>query len=420
MPSVDTNAAHLQSLSIGYMSPGWPLEAFANGIVSYIDDMADQLSKMRHRVTILTTRTAGSECGAGVYNVHQGYLKRNLARRVVDSLGYRIAPEWTIYRRHRRGLLGTLRRAIAERDIQIFEMEETFGESAWVQPAVPIPVCIRLHGPWFLNGPAVGAPQDDTFRRRVAAEGRAIARAVALTSSSRDVLEQTRSYYGLALKNAEVIHPPTSPIPPADQWRLERCDPRQVLFIGRFDRHKGGDLIIEAFGRVLRLVPDAQLCFVGEDRGYIDLEGRRWKLEKFVRDRLPGALESGQVTLLGQQPFSNLALLRRRAMVNVICSRYENAPRALIEAMSLGCPTVAARVGGIPEILQDQVDGLQHRPEDPDDIAAQIITLLNNPVRAAELGRQAAATCEKRFHPEVIAEQMVNFYCQLISKGRGQ
>ena len=408
-----------QSLSIGYMSPGWPLEAFANGIVSYIADMADQLSRMKHKVTILTSRIAEGEGGAGVYDVQQGYLKRNMARRVADSLGYRIAPHWTIHRRHSQGVLNTLRRAIAERDIQLFEMEETFGEAAWIQPAISIPVCIRLHGPWFLNGPAIGAPQDDAFRRRVTAEGRAIARAVALTSSSRDVLEQTRSYYGLALKNAEVIHPPTSPIPPADRWRLEGCDPRQVLFIGRFDRHKGGDLIIEAFGRVLRLVPDARLCFVGEDRGYFDLQGRRWTLEKFVQDRLPGALELGQVTLLGQQPFSNLAALRRRAMVNVICSRYENAPRALIEAMSLGCPIVAARVGGIPEILQDQADGLQHRPEDPDDLAAQIISLLNDPVRAAELGQSAATTCEKRFHPDVIAKRMVDFYRQSINKGRG-
>ena len=126
------------------------------------------------------------------------------------------------------------------------------------------------------------------------------------------------------------------------------------------------------------------------------------------------------MTLLGQQPFSNLASLRRRAMVTVICSRYENAPRALIESISLGCPTVAARVGGIPEILQDQVDGLQHRPEDPDDLAGQIITLLNNPVRAAELGRHAAATCEKRFNPEVIADRMVRFYRQVIGTGRGR
>ena len=120
--------------------------------------------------------------------------------------------------------------------------------------------------------------------------------------------------------------------------------------------------------------------------------------------------------MLGQQPFSALACLRRKAMVTVVCSRYENAPRALIEAMSLGCPIVAARVGGIPEIMQDQLDGLLHRSEDLDDLAAQIVALLKNPARGAELGRHAAVTCERRFYPDIIARQSVEFYHRSIQR----
>ena len=408
------------SLSIGYLSPGWPLEACTNGIVSYVTEMADQLPKMAHRVTILASKTFGAQEDAGIYDIQESSSARSVAQRVVDKLRYRIAPWEAIDRMYSRSITTTLRRAIVERGIQLFEMEETFGSSSLVQRAVSIPICIRLHGPWFLNGPAEGVLEDDAFRHRVAAEGRAIASAVALTSSSHNVLEQTRSYYGLALEEAEVIHPPTLPVPAADRWRLDECDPRQVLFVGRFDRHKGGDLIIEAFGRVLHQVPQAQLSFVGPDHGYIDAEGRSWKLEEFVNNKLPGALESGQVTLLGKQPFSTLGSLRRRAMVTVVCSRYENAPRALIEAMSLGCPMVAARVGGIPEILQDQVDGLMHRPEDDDDLAAQIITLLTNPDRAAGLGQHAAQTCEQRFYPEAIASRMIAFYSQTISRWKSK
>jgi glycosyltransferase involved in cell wall biosynthesis len=402
------------SLSIGYFSPGWPLEAFANGIISYIADMANQLPRMGHRVTILANKTAGGVSNAAVYDVQHAYSNRSVARQVVDRLTYQIAPQWTAHRIHSRSMLVTLQRAIAEQDIQLFEMEETFGSAAWVQSAVSIPVCIRLHGPWFLNGPAEGVPEDDAFRRRVSAEGRAIADAVALTSSSRDVLERTRSYYGLALEEAEVIHPPTSPVPCADRWRLEGCDPRQVLFVGRFDRHKGGDLMIEAFGRVFQQVPEARLCFVGPDHGYTDTQGQRWTLRDFVDDRLPGALESGQVVLLGQQPFSTLASLRRRAMITVICSRYENAPRTLIEAMSLGCPIVAARVGGIPEILRDGADGLLHSSGDSPDLAAKIVGLLTDPSQATELGRNAAARCEQEFHPTVIATRLVDYYRRVL------
>jgi glycosyltransferase involved in cell wall biosynthesis len=123
--------------------------------------------------------------------------------------------------------------------------------------------------------------------------------------------------------------------------------------------------------------------------------------------------------LLGQQPFSALASLRRKAMVTIICSRYENAPRALIEAMAMGCPIVAARVGGIPEILEDQRDGLLHRSEDQGDLAAQIIALLRCPSRGAELGSNAAMTCLRRFHPEIIARQTIEFYRRLIQRRGG-
>src|SRR5262249_34216264 len=151
-----------------------------------------------------------------------------------------------------------------------------------LRQAVRIPITVRLQGPWFLNGTALGIPQDRAFRYRVAREEVAIRRAVAVTASSRDALEQTRRHYGVALQPAEGIPTPSGPVPAADRWRSEECEPATVLFTGRFDRHKGGDLIIEAFGRVLHAIPDARLRFVGPDRGLVDDAGRSWDLERFV------------------------------------------------------------------------------------------------------------------------------------------
>ena len=404
------------SFSICYFSPGWPLDAVPNGIVSYVADIAHQLQKMGHQITIVAVDVVGETQDTVVYNLQLARRDRTSVQRALDGISYRIAPRWAVDQIFRSLLVAVIRRAIPEQGIQIFEMEESFGRARSVRRATSIPVCVRLHGPWFLNGRAEGVPEDRVFRQRVFAEGQAIASADAVSASSRDVLDRTRAYYNLALQDAEVIYPPSCSVPPDRQWRLEDCNPKHVLFIGRFDRHKGGDLVIEAFGRVLREIPQARLSFVGPDQGYADSRGRSWTLEAFVRNRLPGALESGQITLLGQQPFSALAALRRKAMVTIICSRYENAPRALIEAMSMGCPIVAARVGGIPEILEDQRDGLLHRSEDHEDLAAQIIALLRSPARGAELGNNAAATCLRRFHPEIIARQTIEFYSRLLRR----
>jgi glycosyltransferase involved in cell wall biosynthesis len=145
----------------------------------------------------------------------------------------------------------------------------------------------------------------------------------------------------------------------------------------------------------------------------VDDGGRRWDLEGFVDDRLPGARASGRVQLLGQTPHSALDGLRRRAAVTVICSRYDNFPATVLEAAAIGCPIVAARVGGIPEIIRDGVDGLLHRPGDPDDLAAKILALLSDERLAARLGGQAAARCEQEFHPVAIAAKIVALFRRL-------
>jgi glycosyltransferase involved in cell wall biosynthesis len=400
-------------LSIGLVSPAWPPEAFANGIVTHVAGLRDGLSALGHRVTILAARVAPGDWGEHVYDLSRVGSNPGLLRRLADWLLYRAAPKLLIDRVVQRGLVAAIDRAVAERRIQVLEMEESFGLAGQVQQGIRIPVSIRLHGPWFLNGSVLGLAEDARFRRRVAAEEWAIRRAEAVTAPTANVLTRTRKYYRLTLEHAEAIPNPIRPVPLAKRWRPEECEPRTVLFIGRFDYHKGGDLIVEAFWRVLRVVPDARLCFVGPDQGLVDDGGRRWDLESFVDDRLPGARASGRVRLLGQQPGPVLDGLRRRAALTVVCSRYEVFGYTAAEAMALGSPIVAARVGGLSELLRDGVDSLLHRVGDPDDLAAKIVTLLTDPARAAELGRQAAVRCEQDLRPEMIASRMAAHYRRL-------
>jgi glycosyltransferase involved in cell wall biosynthesis len=400
-------------LSIGLVSPAWPPDAHPNGIVSYVAALAEGLRALGHRVTILVPWPAPGDCGDGVYDLGRTVPGRGLPRRLADWLWFRVAPQAAFHGSTRRDLAAAIGRAVAERGIEVLEMEETFGWACQVHRAIRIPLSVRLHGPWFLIGPAGGESPGGAPRRRIAREGRAIRLASSVTAPSRDVLERARARYGLKLEKAEVIPNPTRPVEPAARWRPDACVPGTVLFVGRFDRLKGGDLIIEAFERVLRAVPGARLDFVGRDHGLVDGDGRPRGLEEFIDDRLPGARASGRVRVLGLLPHSRLAPLRREAMVSVVCSRFENFPGTVLEAGAMGCPVVAARVGGIPEIVRDGVDGLLHRAGDPADLAAKIVALLTDPPRAAELGRRAAARYEREFHPVAVAARMAAHYQRL-------
>src|SRR5215467_5497871 len=148
---MESTQAEAPPLSVGYISPGWPQDAFANGVVAYIADMADQLRRTGHQVTILASRMVGPKPDASIYDLHQVLSSRGWGHRMQDRLESRIAPRWASYRANRRMLCQMVGRAVAERGIQLVEIEEAFGHSRGIRRRIAIPVCVRLHGPWFLN-----------------------------------------------------------------------------------------------------------------------------------------------------------------------------------------------------------------------------------------------------------------------------
>ncbi len=397
-------------LSIAYYCPRWPLGAFPNGIVTYVSILTNQLRLQGHQATILADAVAEGYRDPGVYDLHEARtsISQRPVNRVMYGLWRKVSAHPANSHLYRRAMVTTLSRAITERRIEIVEMEESFGWARWLREASLVPVCVRLHGPWFQVGPALGFPADAGFRKRVEQERRALLSADAVTAPSHDILEKTRIFYGLPLQDAMVIPNPTEPV--SEHWQLGRADTKRVLFIGRFDRLKGGNLIIDAFAQILRDVPEAKLWFIGPDRGCKMTDGQTWYINEYMRHQLSRAVECNQVEWLGSQPFPSLSRFRRQALVTVVCSLYENFPYTVIEAMALGCPIVAASVGGIPEILRNNVNGLLHQANDPEDLARKVTSLLKNPAWAAGLGHQAAVDCKRCYYPEVIASKTVDFY----------
>ena len=406
-------------LSVAYFSPGWPPEASSNGIVTYVASMLKGMEGLGHQSYVLTPPFDDStELKHDSQNVFQ--LPRRppggMIGHLVNAVTRRIRPGMPFKSGFARAAHESVNTMMSGSRLDIFEMEESFGSVGFLSDRLTIPVVVRLHGPWFLNGKATGVQQDQVFLRRVQDEGQAIAKAFAVTAPSRDVLEQTRQYYNLPLERAVVIPCPIASTPREQRWRSDNCEPNTIAFIGRFDRHKGGDLVIDAFAQILRECPETRLLFAGPDRGCVDDEGRLWHLEEYVHEHIPKALETGQIEYLGQQPPLMLRELRRRAQVTIVASRYDNFPYTALEALSLGCPIVGACAGGIPEIVADRVSGLLFQAGNADDLAAQVIWLLKNPDLAAQLGQRAGESCAEQFSPEVVAKQSIDFYRETLER----
>ena len=98
----------------------------------------------------------------------------------------------------------------------------------------------------------------------------------------------------------------------------------------------------------------------------------------------------------------------------VLPSLSEGMPLALLEAMATGLPAIATHVGGVTEVLEDQKTGLLVRPGDSGALADTIMTLLENPPFAKELGEAARKDSAARFSLAGMVRAYEGVYSELI------
>jgi glycosyltransferase involved in cell wall biosynthesis len=410
-PSSGSSGPH-----IAFYSHYWPPGTFPNGVLTYTHQMRQALAGLGIRSSVFTSTSLGT-CEGDVFVLDQRKGPLRAAVQRAHHFGCRLGllrPPVPAIPNH---FIEEVRAARKTHGLELLEMEESFGWAWEVERHCGIPVVIKLHGPWFLNGPARGIVQDEVFHRRLAIEGEAIASVAGVVAPARDMLDQVRHHYGIALDHAAVIPHPVEPAP--HRWSRDRCRPREILFVGRFDRHKGGDTVIEAFARVAPAFPDARLLFVGPDRGLPTPAGTI-SLESFIRERIADPSIRERIECFGSREPEEIARLRVRASLTVVSSRYENWGFTTLEGLAAGSPLIVTATGGLPEIVQHDRNGLVCRPDDPADLARQIEALLSDPDRADRLAEQAYRDCSERYAPARIAEQSLEYYRETIRRYRSR
>lgn len=392
---------------VALLSPGWPLSDFPNGIVSYVNGLQAGLASQGVETCILAARSTAPAENVIDLNTEAGNLP--LSRKLLYRLAYRLAARRFVAIRLGLSVSSALKNGPAA-TAQILEMEESFGVSRFIQPR-RLPVIVRLHGPWFLNGPASGVPSDKQYHTRCADERSAILTADAVSAPSRFVLEAVRDEMGPLTMPTAVIPNPCPPVEPDRRWNPTGINVHTILYVGRFERIKGSDVLFLGFEKVVEEIPDAELLFVGPDVGLRDDQGVCWDLPQYLKQKVsPKA--AARVTVFGPVGHTEIEALRLRSALTVISSRQENLPLAAIEAASYGCPLVASDAGGLPEVVEHGRNGLLFLNGHGADLAEKILSLLNDPELAARLGRQAAEDAA-RFHPHRVARQTLEFYARL-------
>lgn len=123
------------------------------------------------------------------------------------------------------------------------------------------------------------------------------------------------------------------------------------------------------------------------------------------------------VKFLGYKTGEELMNEIKKSIAVVIPSEcYENNPRTILEAFALGKSVIGSRIGGIPELIQDNINGLTFEPGNAADLRLKISSLMNNPAKVVEMGKNARKFAEERFSPEKHYSELIKIYQMAIGR----
>jgi glycosyltransferase involved in cell wall biosynthesis len=161
---------------------------------------------------------------------------------------------------------------------------------------------------------------------------------------------------------------------------------RYILSVSAYKEQKALDLLIRAMKSVAARNPEVKLILVGEGPLRGDLEALAEKLG------LADCIE-----FHGRKNHMEVIQFLRGCEAFVLPSRFETFGIAIVEAMACGRPVVAAKAGGMPEIVRNGVTGILVNMEDPSSLADALNTLLSDPNLGRHLGESARVDAHARF-----------------------
>ena len=395
-------------MHIAFFSPSWPPGGVANGVVTYVDAMSEELRRLGHEVSVITPDGIFDGPSQERRPIPAGPLDR--WRRQFDRL-----------RKETGFAAGKIKRAFADlhrhHPIDIIEMEETFGWFGEVAK-LGIPLVVRLHGPCFRAPIWVDSSRRTRWlRNRERRERHALEAARAISSPARLTLEETNAAYRIAAPIQEVRVNPVRVASPEESWSAQACDPHSLLWVGQFTYAKGADILLGAFSQLVDQWPDLRLDIVGPDTG-IDVEGQRYRFDDYCAKFLePGVLE--RVRMHGLLKPAEIRPMRARAGLTLITSRSEVFPYILAEAMASASPVVSTRWGGEQEIIRHGESGWIARDNSPDAVAALLREVLSAPMTAREICSQGGlAFCKGNLSQAAVVEQALPVYQAAIDAGK--
>ena len=182
---------------------------------------------------------------------------------------------------------------------------------------------------------------------------------------------------------------------------------RFLLFLGRFNRVKGIDLLLESFSAVCKQpeFDDVKLVIIGADFGYrtemfkqieaLQIKNRIKVIEKATRDEVISSYHACDFLVLP--------------------SRWEMSPLTPLEAFACKKTVVSTKAHGIPYVIEDGKNGILAEPDDVKDLADSIIMLLRDKEKTIKLGENGYKLVKEVCNSKNMAENVFQVYRSVVN-----
>lgn len=181
-----------------------------------------------------------------------------------------------------------------------------------------------------------------------------------------------------------------------------------ITLIAKQSPRKRFNVLLAAMQQVWPAIPDARLVLAGARTLYTP------QLETLIQALPPE--QQRQVTLIHDLPEANKANLLAACDVFVLPSGEESFGIAFLEAWACGKPVVGARVGAIPSVINEGVDGLLFKYDDPNNLAQALLGLLADQARRIQLGTAGQRKTLTNYTWETVTDRIRQIYTEAIAR----
>ena len=408
-------------MKISFISYEYPPDTATGGIATYVYQAARMMHQRGHHVEVF----ASSPHREGV-SIEAGVVVHRILYTNPDRWDFAIDAGRVFAQRH------------ATIQFDVVEGPETGAQASSAIDLVPdLPLVVKLHTPTFMVRALNDVPpsREMKLRRMVGALRRGqvptpfptlepynpqfdperlhTLDADEITTPSQSLGD--RLIRAWKLPPEKVVHLPNPYIPAADLLAISPQTQTQVIsFFGRLEVRKGVLSLVQAIPLILQKHPQVTFQFVGEvcpSPINPNLTMQQYLTQLLWRDRR-------SLTFTGAIPLENIPSYLAQTDLCVFPSRWENFPNVCLEAMAAARGIVGSSAGGMTEMLDDGKAGYLVDPQQPKQIAAAAIALLDAPKRRMSMGKRARERVLSEYNLERIGSLQEASYERAIARRR--